>query len=141
MQLLRSSTYKLYKAILPFGIRPTSWPFFRDCFKQLWLGKKGRRSHNCWKPSEKCHGFLIVIIFTSLSYAYVMRHIICGIWRQKSMSGEQVNFALGKSQKQLWCLNNGELKATGDEFAFGTIRTNVELYLSEIFCFNGKIIV
>ena len=53
------------------------------------------------------------------------------------MPGEQVNFALGKSQKQLWCLNNGELKATGDEFAFGTIRTNVELYLSEIFCFNG----
>ena len=82
------------------------------------------------------------MIFNSLSYAYHMRHMTFKIFlTQKSMPGEQVNFALGKSQKQLWCLNNGELKATGDEFAFGTIRTNVELYLSEIFCFNGKIIV
>ena len=55
----------------------------------------------------------------------------------KSVLGEQVTLALGESQKQLWSLSNGELKPTGDEFAFGTIRSNVELYLSEIFCFHG----
>ena len=53
--------------------------------------------------------------------------------------GEQVTLALGTSQKQLWALNNGELKATGDEFAFGTIRKNVEVYLSEIFAFHGML--
>ena len=49
--------------------------------------------------------------------------------------------ALGTSQKQLWALNNGELKATGDEFAFGTIRKNVEVYLSEIFAFHGMLFI
>ena len=53
-------------------------------------------------------------------------------------SGHQVTMKLGTSQKQLWSFRNGELILTGDEFAFGTIRTKAEFYLSELFPFKGN---
>ena len=52
-------------------------------------------------------------------------------------SGHQVTMRLGTSQKQLWSFRNGELILTGDEFAYGTIRTKAEFYLSELFAFKG----
>ena len=64
---------KLNKAILSSGIRPSSWPFFRNRFKQLWLGEKGRRSDNCWKSAQTSHGFFMLIILNSLKYAWNLR--------------------------------------------------------------------
>ena len=64
---------KLNKAILSSGIRPSSWPFFRNRFKKLWLGEKGRRSDNCWKSAQTSHVFFMLIILNSLKYAWNLR--------------------------------------------------------------------
>ena len=53
-------------------------------------------------------------------------------------SGHQVTMRLGASQKKLWSFRNGELILTGNEFAYGTIRSKAEFYLSELFSFQGN---